>query len=295
MTARLDARAFHHPLAFVHLPKTGGTSVCDWIDQHCSLEQQFVCNNAEHFRSVAAEKTGDAAYLCQPVIRGHFDLFDGLKYARLLRHELRLFFTIVRSPEAQLMSYLWHAVSQKLGLVEGRNHPRVEIEAYLSDYIEMAESLEFSPEGVQSSFFSCAARDMFKEGRSAPDLSTECLHAKETYLVGVHIVGLTERLHDSLRLVAWAMKWPAPRNLGKARMSGAGNCRIPERLKEILWRRLTLDSALYDGAQERFTTDFARLCRAAGSADRIDDFLDHESELKYPHLEPGCSANPACF
>ena len=280
-------RSAHHgesyyrtiPLAFVHLPKTGGTTVCDWIDQHFSPDQELVCANQEHFRLVAAEKTGGVRYLCEPMIRGHFDLPDGLKYARMLRQEPRRFFTIVRSPEAQLMSYLWHEVSQRRGLLKGRDHPPVEVENYLRDYVETAESLEFSIEGAQSAFFSRTARDVLKGCSPATDLSSECRYAKETYLDGVHVVGLTERLHDSLRLVARAMRWPAPRNLGNARMSGAGNHRIPERIKEILWRRLALDSALYQGAQERFEVEFARLCRAAGSSEKIDNFLDHQAEV----------------
>jgi hypothetical protein len=63
-------------------------------------------------------------------------------------------------------------------------------------------------------------------------------------------------------------------------MSGAGNRRIPERIKEILWRRLALDSALYQGAQQRVEVEFARLCRAASSLEKIDNFLDRQAEVR---------------
>jgi hypothetical protein len=211
---------------------------------------------------------------------------DGLKYARMLRHEPRLFFTIVRTPEAQLMSLLWHMIANKRGLVEGRDHPSAKVEAYFSSYVEVAESFEYCSDGAQSGFFCRAHCSVFKGGRSAADLSGECAYVREAYLDGVHIVGLSDRLLDSLRLVAWAMKWPAPRNLGHARMSGAGNHEVPEKVREILWRRLALDSALYEGARERFERDYARLCRAAGSPDMIDDFLDLEAVLAIPSCAP---------
>jgi hypothetical protein len=268
------------PLAFVHLPKTGGTTVCDWIDQHFSPDQQLVCDSEEHFRLIATERTGGVSYLCEPMIRGHFDLPDGLKYARMVRHEMRLFFTIVRSPEAQLMSLLWHMVSAKHGLVKGRNHPPVEVETYLSDYIAAAEEFECCPLGSQCSFFCRAFNSVFQGGRSPADLSEVCAHIRESYLDGVHIVGVSERLADSLRLVAWAMRWPAPRNLANARISGAGKRDIPKEVKAILWRRLALDSALHEGAQERFEIEFARLCRAAGSSEKIDDFLDLQAAAR---------------
>ena len=85
---------------------------------------------------------------------------------------------------------------------------------------------------------------------------------------------LTERLADSLRLLAWRMQRPAPRNIGIARESGAGRHPMPLLIKGILRRHIQLDRILYAKARVRFDADFAALAAAAGSAQVIDDHLD---------------------
>ncbi len=246
------------PLGFVHLPKTGGTSTSDWIDQHVPVDRQFVCENPAHFvsvgRKLAIEKNIPFDF---QLIRGHFYLKDGYKYAATFRNTSRFFFTLVREPEAQLMSLLWHIISTRgRNLTVGRDHAQVQVEGFMRDYIEVAESFEFEGSGSQCSYFLANPDEPFWNGRKREHIEKDVEAFKRQCLDRIGLVGLNERLVDSLRLLAWSLNWPAPRNIGNARFSGAGGARLPEEVRAILWRRLAYDQALYEMAQARFNAAF---------------------------------------
>src|SRR5690606_14658929 len=90
----------------------------------------------------------------------------------------------------------------------------------------------------------------------------------------LHAVRLTERLPDSLRLFAWRLGLPAPRDLPHARDSGAGAADVPAEIEAIMADSLAADRTLYRAAEERFARDYAALCAAARGEDRIDAYLD---------------------
>ena len=271
------------PLGFVHVPKTGSTSASDWIEAHVPPDQQFVCDHADHFASVGrASMLEKGMPLDFTLVRGHFRLKDGYKYTASLRNTPRFFFTILREPEAQTMSLLWHFVSQRRNLTVGRDHAQVQVEGFIEEYIEIAESLEFNGDGSQSGYFLRYPDKPFRNGRKLENIDHDVKFFKHECFKRIGLVGLNERLLDSLRLLAWSLKWRAPRNIGLARLSGAGGVRLPEEIRAILWRRLAYDQALYEVAKRNFNRAFDRLLAAAGSEDQIDDFLDSRAEHGLP-------------
>jgi hypothetical protein len=92
-------------------------------------------------------------YLSKEVIRGHFFLSDRLEYARLYHKYPRLFFTVIRSPEEQLMSSLWHGVRHANNLIVGRDHPAPEFSKYRRAIVAEAASFRKNNTGMQLSFF----------------------------------------------------------------------------------------------------------------------------------------------
>lgn len=93
-------------------------------------------------------------------------------------------------------------------------------------------------------------------------------------------VGITENIDDTLRLFAWKLNLPAPRNIPRARTSGAGKAPMPEEIREVLDEKLRLDKALYEAAATRFRNDFDELRTAAGSESEIDAYLDYRAAPK---------------
>jgi SAM-dependent methyltransferase len=259
----LDKRAsvsVPEPLAFLHIFKTGGTAASDWIATRVPPASTFVPADPDDFLKTASSKDIDSFDL----IRGHFSMFHA---APLLKRP-RVIFTIVRNPEAQIMSALWHALSDARGGID----------------VERRMHRPYS-KGALFEIAMVALRYRLQNGMQAPFLIKDfnllqARRRRETIssmldgLASCHVVGLTERLADSLRLLAWRMQWPAPRNIGIARESGAGRHPMPLLIKGILRRHLQLDRILYAKARERFDADFAALVAVAGSAQAIDDYLD---------------------
>ena len=53
---------------------------------------------------------------------------------------------------------------------------------------------------------------------------------------------------------------------------------MDNKIRALLWRHLLFDQALYAEAKRRFVREYEMLCTAAGSAERIDDFLDGKAK-----------------
>ena len=224
-------------VCFIHVFKASGTTVSDWLISQFPISD--VPPDSKTFRM------DKQAYLSTPLLRGHVFYQD----VKGLRD--RLFLTVVRDPESRLMSALWH-------LAEGGLDRRHKI--YDPSLQEcLMEQAEKKKAGGMYLYFSL-------------DISS-AVSALEAFSV----VGLTERLQDSLRLFAWKLGCKAPRGIGHARRSGAGTFPLPPEIRKLYEKELAWDTLLYDAARRHFDRNFAALCSAAGSEDGIDDYLDHRA------------------
>lgn len=238
-------------LAFLHVAKTGGTTVCDFLDTKYPPCDQFACESPEAF--ARADRSASA----RPLIRGHFNLADGVRLAGEHRGAPRIFFTVLREPRAHLMSLLWHWVSAQLDRVDGRHHPPFDEAVFRAHMTEAARLYGSDDRVAQYRYFA----DAPEEGQIAASLSR------------VQVVGISDRLDDTLRILCWRMRWPAPRLANTARFSGAGAHDVPAEIAPLLRRRMRMDRVAYAAASRRFAADFEALRQAADFRD-IDAFLD---------------------
>lgn len=231
---------------FIHVFKAGGTTVSDWL---ISQYPESDCPpNPAGFR----ENKED--YLSAPRLRGHVywpDVCD-------LRD--RIFLTMVREPESLLMSALWHMIS---ATVDRRHVPYDS--SFQDKLLEEAKTLV----GRQRQL----GMIRFFIGEELEPQESCILSALEN----IHVVGLTERMRDSLRLFAWKLGCKAPRNINHARNSGAGALSLPREIREIFREELRWDGFLYEAVRQRFDKDFAALCDLAGAERNIDDYLDQHA------------------
>lgn len=203
-------------LAFLHVFKTGGTTASDWIDQVAAGCTCFIPRNPGHFQEASTEQDLDAF----EIVRGHFEM----RFAARVFRRPRIVFTLVRDPEACMLSALSHLAADKQGMLNPqRNHPR--FERVDLDFLNSTLLLWRKRSGMQCWYFMmdrALNRHLYRASWRESILSS----VMEGF-ARVDIVGITERLDDSLRLLAWRMRWPAPRNIGRARQSDAGRHRLP--------------------------------------------------------------------
>ncbi|HVX99908.1 MAG TPA: hypothetical protein VHA55_08975 [Pseudorhodoplanes sp.] len=184
--------------------------------------------------------------------------------------------TVIREPAAQLMSLLWHLHAYETGRVVGRTHPHAS-ESTHRDLLRWAMRCRYRRQGLQSKWF-ILDDQAWRRYRYPNDIAPVCLSAAEG-LARCHIVGVSERLRDTLRLVAWRMRLPAPRDVPHARNTTAGTLPMSDSIRTLLRDHLACDTELYGRAYSRFAKDYAALVAEAGGETSIDRYLDGRAML----------------
>ena len=238
-----------YPAIFIHPFKAGGTSVSDYLCKYY-VDSISPTNSVSYLK----EKKNRA-----PLIRGHVFAMDAPRGYKKL--------TIIRNPEAQLMSAIWHMMTH---FSDNLNHLSFNKSRDLIKHVEevwMSEKNSYNLTGQlygsQSSFFAPPSQFPIMPDRALNILSR------------FNVVGITERMDDSLRIMAWRLCLPPPQIKYHARSSQAGQHPMPDEIRQMLLPQLTQDTLLYNRANDIFEKDFLRLVNLAGS-DRhqdIDAFL----------------------
>ena len=224
--------------AFIHVFKTGGTSVYNWINQY--YPRIIASPGADEFGQMVLDEPENIR--SHGLIFGHVYAEDALRFGDTHRT-----LTIVRRPEEHLMSVLWHLYvnaespdSHRLDTFD--RHP-------LPTLLEMAKGLAPTGGGMQSLTFAPGNIDMDnpRQRRAKIDAALEVLGR-------VDVVGLTERMPETLALFARALGVDPPpdHEIPHARDAGAGRHGLPREIRRVLKHHLEIDRAIYRVALRRF-------------------------------------------
>jgi hypothetical protein len=255
------------PLAFLHVFKTGGTATSDWIDSQTQDVSRFIPDDPTHFQA-EGKRVDDF-----DLVRGHFELRSALQVFK----RPRVIFTLVRRPHECLMSQLWHRAEAERGAIDLENRDHRQFRAgHTQALIRQAQAVREQKTGLQSWFFFLRPEmlPLIRVKRFRRDLEQSAVDG----LRRISVVGVTHRLQDSLRILAWRMKWPAPPKAPIVRQSGAGGTKVPWQIRLILRQELEMDQTLFEVARARFNNDHAVLVRAASKHASIDDFLNAQAQ-----------------
>ena len=225
---------------FLHVFKTGGTSLQQWLAEH--YESRFVPSDPSSFRDrVLGSECGVRRH---DLIAGHMFAEHALRFS-----DTHTTLTVLRKPEAQLMSALWHvyvnAESARSELFDPGS---------LRALIKVAEQLATTGAGMQALFFAPSSIDM-----SDPNQRKAKTEEALGRLAHIDVVGITERMPETLELFANRLGIEPPEETPHFRNAGSGLHGLTPELREILRHHLEIDQKLYDAAVRRFERDLSQM------------------------------------
>lgn len=180
---------------FLHLPKTGGTTVHGILGAH--VEPQRICRaRYNNLLNLRAAEVASASYFS-----GHF---DRRALAAIPGRDVRVF-TMLREPRARLVSLyqFFRAHSDEVVVRDGLDHCRLAKQLGFGDFLR--EMLRLNPGAVDNVYLRCLAW----QSSAQPQLRiAELGHAAEawfedalSFLRGMAAVGVMERFDASLQAI----------------------------------------------------------------------------------------------
>ena len=189
-------------VVFIHLQKTGGTTLRSAIESHFAPER--ICPMRFRLHSLAVAELGQYDFFA-----GHFDL-DSLRF---IPRDRLVSFSLFREPRARLISYYRFHKSHPAG-GEYANNAFASLANELSaeEFFEHPE-VRLSPD-VYNNYLLAFGRsfEWYVENRySLPkkDLSLAMIEAKRQ-ICALHAIGITERFDDSVDVICHAMSIARP-------------------------------------------------------------------------------------
>lgn len=267
------APAIQPLLNFVHIPKTGGTSLRAFVEQQYPEERISAASAARGsggaFGGELAEKW---------LFAGHLNITGLLPeaYAR---------FTVMREPVARLRSQFNHWVAWSAAEIDNSPSPP-EIKALKhrakSSTLEEFLALEGTP-----------IFRLFDNGQCKTLVSNYPVPEQREYRGGalarracealdaMRVVGLTERMEGTVHLLCHALGWPPPPRVERLNMRARDRHRDAEAMPAVVERAVEWDREAYAHAAERFERDHAAMLDDLGAADEdgVVAALDERARL----------------
>jgi hypothetical protein len=207
-------------LIFMHIPKTGGTTLSSIIQKQYNKNVVLIRNNDMNVKDI--EKSNS--------LMGH--LYFGI------HHKLSkpcTYITMMRDPVERVISFYFYIKETEL-------HPH-HAEVNKMSFNEFINSKEYDFNNLQTRYF-C--------GGSSPDLE----QAKETINKHFSVVGIAEMFDDSLSLMKRRLKW---NNIEYQRINVNKNRPLkkdlPANILSHITQNNTLDLELYKYAKERLINE----------------------------------------
>lgn len=247
-------------LFFLHIPRTGGTSLIDYLDQKIA-DAANICPAHEMFQFERLQK--EEKLIGYSFYRGHF----GINLPRLIDHHGRII-TFLRRPIPRLFSTWRHLHSQPVPFVggSGRMVSRIQSTTAAAHNLDFEHFCYFIMKFQGPWFFnSITALCGHGRGSNLPQQNylsrpQELLDQAKRSIDEFAFVGFTETFDLSVARLQRLFGWPAE---PVSHVNAAPSHPPPAEGRFLRWLKFAtrLDDQLYDYALQRQEQDMASLAR----------------------------------
>ncbi|NJP06716.1 MAG: sulfotransferase family protein [Chloroflexaceae bacterium] len=235
-------------LMFVHIPRTGGTSLAQLLQYHCPVERTLVLDTLESQQQIChLSKQESQQYR---FIRGHlpFGPYDQAVYQYIQPEPVLI--TMLREPVTRLLSFYAHAWRMEWIA------PDVSLQAFVTNP-PYTEEYRFRLDNVQTRWLAGAVQGNYQVAEDGSWLSDAALlYLAKEKLEQYAFFGLMERFTESVHLLNHTMGWPGLSNDAIPHLERSPNPtkrkQIDPDLLQMIQDRNHLDLELYAFATELF-------------------------------------------
>lgn len=232
---------------FLHLPKTGGTSVTSFLLSRMTLHERMF---PERFSGLW--RYSDAYKRRFHFFSGHYDWTD----VTAVTHRKHVF-TVLRDPRDRVLSLYYYWRSRGWDEIEARNLSRPRLAKSLS----LLDFLRSDNPDIRIRIDNVATRSLIGGRFAGPQgeclmLQEEALAVARQRLLDMSFFGLLEDMHTTFRVLCAMLNiGPAdriPHEMSHRVRDGETREQITPAIRAELERLTSADRALYDFAKEEF-------------------------------------------
>ncbi len=254
------------PVYFLHIPKTGGSTVSGLIESLQSGESVWSHRSGHRWAELLQASPERLAAV--RLFVGHFGGLLQQFYPGPLRY-----LTVMRDPLERAISHYRHVLRDPNHALHGIACELGSFGAYLRDPTTQPTIVNFQlrsiaanldPRAIAASLTDGDLRernlDVRLETVALVESTEELLETATTRLEQMCLVGLTERLEDSLALACEVFGWMLPESIERQNVAPDTDARCEPLPEDVaLFKTLNAgDYALYATAKRRFERDWAR-------------------------------------
>jgi hypothetical protein len=216
-------------LVFIHVMKTGGTSLIEWIQRHYHYDDiLYEASIWQEFWNLPADRLKRKRF-----IRGHFGSYitryfkpcDGFRYI-----------TLLRNPVERVISHFWHAKrATDSDYLEIADQEAFGIKEFLEDARTFSFASNFQVRNFVHNLHQNYQRADPRPRRVLPDkIGQKELDQAKAFLDSIDFVGFTEDLPGTIAAMSARFGFFPDQNLGNYRSYSEAETISAEMLKKIL-------------------------------------------------------------